>query len=118
MSSTRAGGPGPRSGLVGREVAHAAVGTLHVVDGDPVRDDDTGLGEGIELVAVQALVAEEGVKGLDVVVLTGRARVDVEGADAAFGQAVADGAGDRHGAVVGTVRAKLGVAVWAASRGT
>ena len=40
MSSTRAGGPRPRSGLVGREAAHPAVRTLLVVDGDPVGDDD------------------------------------------------------------------------------
>ena len=101
MSSTRAGGPRPRSGLVGRKVAHAAVGTLLVVDGDPVGDDDAGLGERVELLAVEALVPEAGVKGLDVAVLPGRARVDVEGADAAVGQAVADGAGDKLGAVVG-----------------
>ena len=101
MSSIRAGGPGPRSGLVGREVAHAAVGTLLVVDGDPVGDDDAGLGERVELLAVEALVPEAGVKGFNVTVLPGRARVDVERTDAAVSQAVADGAGDKLGPVVG-----------------
>ena len=101
MSSTRAGGPGPRSGLVGSQVAHAAVRTLLVVDTDPVGDDDAGLGEREELLAVEALVPEAGVKGFDVTVLPRRARVDVERADAAIGQAVADSAGDKLGPVVG-----------------
>ena len=56
MSSTQAGGHGPRSGLVGSEVAHPAVGTLLVVDGDPVGDDDAGLGERVELPAAQRRV--------------------------------------------------------------
>ena len=58
------------------------MGTLLVVDADPVGDDDAGLGERVELLAVETLVPEAGVKGLDVAVLPGRARVDVEGADA------------------------------------
>lgn len=101
MSSTRAGGPGPRSGLVGSQVAYAAVRTLLVVDTNPVGDDDAGLGERIELLAVEALIPEAGVKGLDVTVLPGRARVDVERTDAAVSQAVADSAGDKLGPVVG-----------------
>lgn len=101
MSSTWAGGPRPCSGFVGRQVAHAAVRTLLVVDADPVGDDDAGLGERVELLAVEALGPEAGVKGFDVTVLPRRARVDVERADAAVGQAVADGAGDKLGAVVG-----------------
>ena len=101
MSSTRAGGPGPRSGLVGSQVAYSAVGPLLVVEADPVGDDDASFGERIELLAVEALVTEAGVKGFDVTVLPGRAGVDVERADAAVGQAVPDGTGDKLGAVVG-----------------
>ena len=77
------------------------MGTLLVVDGDPVGDDYAGLGERVELLTIEALIPEAGVKGLDVAVLPGRARIDVEGADAAVSQAVADGAGDKLGAVVG-----------------
>ena len=58
------------------------MGTLLVVDGDPVGDDYAGLGERVELLTIEALIPEAGVKGLDVAVLPGRARVDVEGADA------------------------------------
>ncbi len=101
MSSTRAGGPGPRSGLVGRQIAYSAVGPLLVVEADPVGDDDAGLGERVELLAVEAFVPEAGVKGFDVTVLPRRARVDVERADAAVSQAVADGAGDKLWAIVG-----------------
>ena len=101
MSSTRAVGPGPRSGFVGSQVAYSAVGPLLVVEADPVGDDDASFGERIELLAVEALVTEAGVKGFDVPVLPGRARVDVERADAAVGQAVPDGTGDKLGAVVG-----------------
>ena len=85
MSSTRGRGPGSRNGLVGREVTHADAGTLLFVDGDPVRDDYKGVGERVELLAVGALAPEAGVKGLDVAVLPGRARVDVDGADTANG---------------------------------
>ena len=101
MSSTRAGGPGPRSGLVGSQVAYAAVGPLLVVEADPVGDDDPSFGERIELLAVEALVTEAGVKGFDVAVLPGRAGVDVKRADASVGQAVPDSTGDKLGAVVG-----------------
>ena len=83
MSSIRAGGPGPRSGLVGSQVAYAAVGPLLVVEADPVGDDDASFRQRVELLAVEALVTEAGVKGFDVAVLPGRAGVDVEGADAA-----------------------------------
>ena len=77
MSSTRAGGPGPRSGLVGSQVAYSAVGTLLVVEADPVGDDDGSFGERVELLAVEALIAEAGVKGFDVAVLPRRAGGDV-----------------------------------------
>jgi len=101
VSSTRAGGPGPRSGLVGSQVAYSAVGPLLVVEADPVGDDDASFGERIELLSVEALITEAGVKGFDVTVPPGRTGVDVERADAAVGQAVPDGTGDKLGAVVG-----------------
>ena len=101
MSSTRAGGPRPRSGLVGGQVAHPSMGSLLVVQADPVGDDDAGFGGSVELLNIEALIAEAGVKGFDVAVLPARARVDVEGTDAAVGQAVADGAGDKLWPVVG-----------------
>ena len=47
------------------------MGTLLVVDGDPFGDDDAGLGERVELLAVEALVPEAGVKGFGVAVLQG-----------------------------------------------
>ena len=100
-SITRAGGPRPRSGLVGSQVAYAAVGPLLVVEADPVGDDDASFGERIELLAVEAFVTEAGVKGFDLAVLPRRAGVDVEGADTAVGQTVADSAGDKLGPVVG-----------------
>jgi len=93
--------PWAASGLVGREVAHPAVGTLLVVDGDPVGDDDAGLGERVELLAVEALIPEAGVVALDDPVLPGRAGVDGERADATVGQAVADDSSDKLGPVVG-----------------
>ena len=101
MSITRAGGPGPRSGLVGGQVAHASMGSLLVVEADPVGDDDAGFGERVELLAVETLVTEAGVKGLDVTVLPRRAGVDVERPDAAVDQAFSDGKDDKLGAVVG-----------------
>ena len=101
MSSTRAGGPGPRSGLVGSEVAHPAVGTLLVVDGDPVGDDDAGLGERVELLAVEALIPEAGVVALDDPVLPGRAGVDGDGLDAVGSHELLDGLGDELRAIVG-----------------
>jgi len=75
----------PGCGLVGSQVAHAAVRPLLVVEADPVGDDDACLREGVELLPVEALVAEARVEGLDVAVLPGRARVDVERADASGG---------------------------------
>lgn len=65
MSSTRTEGPGPRSGLVGSQVAYVAVGSFHVVETDPVGDGDVRSGESVELFAVEALVTEAGVKGFD-----------------------------------------------------
>jgi len=44
------------------------MGSLLVVEADPVGDDDAGFGERVELLAVETLVTEAGVKGLDVTV--------------------------------------------------
>ena len=93
--------PWAASGLVGREVAHPAVGTLLVVDGDPVGDDDAGLGERVELLAVEALIPEAGVVALDDPVLPGAAWFDGDGLDAVGGHELLDGLGDELGAVVG-----------------
>ena len=71
----------PRSGLVGGHVAHPSMGSLLVVQADPVRDDDSRFRQRVELLAVEALITEAGVKGFDVAVLPGRAGVYVEGAD-------------------------------------
>ena len=56
-----AGGPGPRSGLVGSQAAYAAVGPLLVVEADPVGDGDARFGESVELFAVEALVTKTGI---------------------------------------------------------
>ena len=93
--------PWAASGLVGREVAHPAVGTLLVVDGDPVGDDDAGLGERVELLAVEALIPEAGVVALDDPVLPGRAGVDGDGLDAVGSHELLDGLGDELRAIVG-----------------
>jgi len=77
------------------------MGSLLVVEADPVGDDDAGFGERVELLAVETLVTEAGVKGLDVTVLPRRAWGDIERANAAVGQAIPDGTGDKLGAVVG-----------------
>ena len=60
-----------------------------------------GLGERVELRAVEGLTSCAGVEGLDEAILPRRARVDVEGLDAAQGEAVADGPGNELRAVVG-----------------
>lgn len=83
------------------EVADGAVGSVGVVVLDPIGDDDPGFGERVELLAVKELLAEGGVERLDEAVLPGRARIDVEGLDAAQGEAVADGPGDELRPVVG-----------------
>jgi hypothetical protein len=53
------------------------VGPFNVVDADPVGDDDPGLGERVELLAVEELAAGAAVKGLNVTVLPRRAGGDV-----------------------------------------
>jgi hypothetical protein len=97
VSSTRTEGPGPRSGLVGSQVAYVAVGSFHVVETDPVGDGDVRSGESVELFAVEALVTEAGVKGFDETAQPGRAGDYVALTDAAVGQAIADGAAINSG---------------------
>jgi hypothetical protein len=75
------------------------MGSLLVEEAHPVRGDDAGFRRRVELLAIEALITEAGVKGFDVAVLPGRIGVDVEGADVAIDQTVADGAGDKLGAV-------------------
>ena len=91
-------------GLVGREVADGSMRPVGVVVVDPFGEHDPGLGERVELLAVESLVPEAAVKGFDVAVLPGRARVDGEGADAAQGEAVAYRPRDKLRAVVGAGR--------------
>ena len=83
------------------EVAQGAVRAVGVVVVDPAGEHDPGLGERIELLPVEELASCAGVERLDEAVLPGRARVDVEGLDAAQGEAVADGPGDELRPVVG-----------------
>lgn len=52
-------------------------------------EHDSGIGERVELLAIEALAAGAGVERLDEAVLLGRAGFDVEGLDAAQGEAVA-----------------------------
>ena len=79
----------PPCELVRREVADGAVGTVGVVVVDPAGEHDPGLGECVELLAVEELAASAGVERFDEAVLPRRAGVDVEGLDAAQGEAVA-----------------------------
>lgn len=59
------------------------MGTVGVVVVDPAGEVDAGLGERLELHAVEELAASAGVERLDEAVLPGRAQVDVESLDAA-----------------------------------
>jgi hypothetical protein len=71
-----------------------------VVSDDPVGEDDLGLGQGVEELDVEDLVAGAAVEGLDEGVLPGRARLDVGGGGLAQAAPVAQGVGDQLGAVV------------------
>ena len=64
------GGPGLGE-LGGGEVAVGAVGSVVVVVDAPVLDEDLGFEEAVELPAVEELVAEPAVEGLDPGVLPG-----------------------------------------------
>ena len=76
------------------------MGTVGVVVVDPAGEHDPSLGERVELLAVEEFAAGAGVERLDEAVLPGRAWVDVEGLDAAQGEAVAHGPRDELRAVV------------------
>lgn len=67
-----------------------------------VLDHDAGFGEGPQLLAVEALVAESAVKAFHDAILPGASGVDVDGADALFRQPALDDVGDEPLAVVGT----------------
>ncbi len=75
----RAGGPRPRSGLVGGQVARSSWGRSSLKR-QIQSEMTTRASDGVELLAIEALVPEAGVKGFDVAVLPGRIGVDVEGA--------------------------------------
>ena len=64
------GGPGLGE-LAGGEVAVGAVGSVLVVVDAPVVDEHLGFEEGVELAAVEELVAQPAVEGLDPGVLPG-----------------------------------------------
>jgi hypothetical protein len=59
-----------------------------------VLDHDAGFGEGPELFAVEALVAESAVKALHEAILPGAAGINVNGADALLRQPALDGVSD------------------------
>ena len=67
----------PSRELVRGEVADGAVGTVGVVVVDPTGEHDPGLGERVELLAVEELVSCAGVERFDKAVLPRRAWVDV-----------------------------------------
>ena len=77
------------------------MGAVAVVVPQPVAHGDSDVVAVVEPPPVGELPAEAGVVALDDPVLPGRAGVDGERADATVSQTVADGAGDKLGAVVG-----------------
>ena len=83
------------------KVADGAVRAVGVIVLDPVGDDDPSLGERVELLAIKELFAEGGVEALDEAVLPRRARVDVQGLNAAQGETVAHDPRDELRAVIG-----------------
>ena len=78
-----------------------AVRPNSVVVTAPVLDDDLGLLEGIEDLAVEQLVSEPRVEAFTVAVLPRGARCDIGGPGADGGDPVAHRVGDELGAVVG-----------------
>ena len=88
------GGPGLGE-LGGGEVAVGAVGSVLVVVDAPVLDEHLGFEEVVELPAVEELVAEPAVEGLDPGVLPGRAGVDEAGADTVEAAPVGYGLAER-----------------------
>ena len=67
----------------------------------PFLDDDLGLLEGVEDLAVEQLVPEPGIEALAIAVFPRRSRFDVGGLRTDGGNPVADSFGDELGAVVG-----------------
>ena len=86
--------------LGGAEPADAGVGPVGVVVDAPVLDDDLGLEEGVEQLAVEELVAEAAVEALDPGVLPRAARVDEDRVGAVEPAPVGDGMGDELGPVI------------------
>jgi len=93
------------------------VGSVGVVVVDPAGDDDAGLGELVELLAVEELAAGASVGRFDEAVLPGRARIDGVSLDAVgcpAGQTVErrarhpQRAADRRGRMPGLVHAGEG----------
>ena len=84
-----------------REIAERAVGPLGVVVLTEVFDHDPGLGEGPELLAVEAFIAEAGVERFDEAVLPRACRGDVEGLDFLLCEPALEFLGDELRSVVG-----------------
>src|SRR2546421_563429 len=73
-----------------------------VVVPSPTLDDDLGLAQGVEDLAIEKLVAQPRVKALDVPVLPRAARGDVGGLCADRADPILYRLGDEFGAVIGT----------------
>ena len=74
---------------------------LLVVSVSVVFDHDAGLGQGPELLAVEALIPEAPVEGFHETILPGAPRLDVDGLDLVLGQPVLDLFSDKLRAIVG-----------------
>src|SRR5208283_1939254 len=93
----------PRGGRRSRALAggiQRAVGTHAVVVTPPGFDQDLGLGQAEEDLAVEQLIAQLAVEALAVAVLPGAAGLDVGGLGADRGNPVAESQGDELRAVV------------------
>ena len=84
----------------GALVAELTMGSLGVVLDAEVLDDDPSLGEGPELLPVQAFVPEAPVERLDEAVLPGTGRLDVDRLDLLLGQPPLEFFGDKLRTVV------------------
>ena len=96
------GGGVPRPEHGGRRrrlVAEARVRALCIVVLAPALDDDPRLGEAVEHLPVQQLVAELGVEALAVAVLPGAAGLDERGPGSHRGDPLSHGLGDELGTV-------------------
>jgi hypothetical protein len=86
--------------VAGAKVAEAAMGSVLVVFPAVVFDDHPRFGQGVELLAVEAFVAEPSVEAFDEAVLPRAAGLDVEGFHPVILEPLLDGPGDELGAVV------------------